>query len=59
VLRNRPIVQLLELRHEDILRDPAQAAVTINAFAGGALDISAMASAVDRSLHRNRQREPV
>ena len=54
VLRSRGGVQLLELRHENIVRDPAQVAVTINAFSGGVLDTSAMASAVDRSLHRNR-----
>jgi len=59
VLRNRSSVKLLELCHEDIVRDPAQAAVTINAFSGGSLDISAMASAVDSSLHRNRHPDSV
>jgi len=55
LLRNRSNVQLLELRYKDIVGDPAQAAVMINAFSGGTLDIRAMASAVDRSLHRNRR----
>jgi hypothetical protein len=54
VLRNRAGVQLLEIHHKDIVRDPGQAAVTINAFWSGALDSCAMVSAVDNSLHRNR-----
>jgi len=55
LLRKRSNVQLLELRYEDIVRDPAHAAVTIDAFAGGVPDMPAMASAVDRALHRNRR----
>jgi hypothetical protein len=55
VLHARPDVQLMVLRHEDILREPAEAAARINSFAGGVLDASRMASAVDASLHRNRR----
>ena len=55
-LRARPDVRLMVLRHEDILREPGEAAARVNGFAGGALDASRMESAVDPSLHRNRQR---
>lgn len=54
LLRSRPDVHLMVVRHEEILRDPRAAAARINAFAGGTFDEAAMASAVDRSLHRNR-----
>jgi predicted AlkP superfamily phosphohydrolase/phosphomutase/tetratricopeptide (TPR) repeat protein len=54
VLRGRPDVKLLVLRHEEILRDPEAAAAQVNRFAGGQLREGAMAGAVDRSLHRNR-----
>lgn len=54
MLRSREGVRLLVLRHEEILRDPAAAALAIDRFAGGGLDRERMAAAVDRSLHRNR-----
>ena len=55
VLRARSDVHLLILRHEDILRHPEESAARINGLVGGVLDASRMASAVDRSLHRNRR----
>ena len=55
VLYARPDMRLMVLRHEDILREPGEAAARINGFAGGVLDASRMASAVDASLHRNRR----
>jgi tetratricopeptide (TPR) repeat protein len=55
ILDARPDVQLLTLRHEDILREPVEAAAIINQFAGGTMDSSLMASVVDHSLHRNRR----
>lgn len=54
LLRSRPDVHLMVVRHEEILRDPRAAAARINAFAGGTFDEAAMAGAVDLSLHRNR-----
>jgi len=59
VLRARPDVRLIALRHEDILREPEQAAARINGFAGGVLDTTRMAQAVDPSLHRHRREIPV
>jgi len=54
LLRSRPDVDLMVLRHHEILKDPGAAAVLTNRFAGGGLDESRMAAAVDLSLHRNR-----
>jgi predicted AlkP superfamily phosphohydrolase/phosphomutase/tetratricopeptide (TPR) repeat protein len=54
-LKSRPDVQLLTLRYEEIVRVPAAAAEAINQFVGDELDVSRIASAVDASLHRNRQ----
>ena len=54
VLRSRKNVLLLVLRYEEILRDPGAAGLAVDRFAGGGLDLARMASAVDRSLHRNR-----
>ncbi len=54
LLSKRADVQLLMLRHENILRDPDEASSSIGNFAGGTLDTGRMAAAVDRSLHRNR-----
>lgn len=54
-LGGRPDVQLLVLRHEDVMRDPEGAARLIDGFAGGTLDQARMAAVVDGSLHRNRR----
>lgn len=45
---------VLAVRHADLIRDADTQARAINAFLGGDLDTSAMAAAVDPSLHRNR-----
>jgi hypothetical protein len=55
VLRGRPSVRLMELRYADVVRDPDQAALKINAFAGGGLDSLRIAAAVNVALHRNRR----
>jgi tetratricopeptide (TPR) repeat protein len=55
VLGGRPDVELLTLFHEDTIRWPQETAEIMNRFAGGSLDTSRMASAVDRSLYRNRR----
>jgi len=54
LLSKRADVQLLMLRHENILRDPGEASSSICNFTGGTLNTARMAAAVDRSLHRNR-----
>jgi predicted AlkP superfamily phosphohydrolase/phosphomutase/tetratricopeptide (TPR) repeat protein len=54
-LSMRRDMELLTIRHADVLRDPSAAASLLNSFAGDGLDSARMASAVDRSLHRNRR----
>lgn len=52
-LASRPDVRLLLLRYDDVLNHPVEAAQRIAEFAGGSLDITKMAAAVDPSLGRN------
>jgi hypothetical protein len=53
-LRNRPSTWLLVLQRDEVLGDPAAAAVRIGEFLGGGLDTAKMAAEVDPSLHRQR-----
>ncbi len=53
-LASRPNFVVLVIRHADLLQAPLEQAQKVNAFLGGALDESAMAAVVDRSLYRNR-----
>ncbi len=46
---------VLPLAYHSVVRDPAAAARAINSFLDGGLDESAMASAVDPALHRERK----
>jgi|SRR6185369_5744935 len=46
--------QVLYLDYPDVIKDPLREARRISAFLGRDLDVSAMASAVDASLYRNR-----
>ncbi len=47
-------VPFLEVSHRATLKDPAATAAAVHAFLGGVLDVAAMASAVDPTLHRER-----
>jgi hypothetical protein len=53
-LSARPDVHLLILRYQDVVRDPATAALQIKLFLGSTLSETRMAAAVEPSLHRNR-----
>jgi len=53
-LANRPETQALYVRHEDVLRDPAEAARAINGFLGGGLATDRMAAEVRPALRRHR-----
>jgi hypothetical protein len=53
-LATQPNLQTLYLQYNDIIADPEQAARQINSFLGGNLDVTAMATAVDPTLYRNR-----
>src|SRR5262249_21043463 len=47
-------IRVLEVEYRDLTTDPLTAARAVNSFLGGALDESAMAAAIEPSLHRNR-----
>ncbi len=53
-LAARPNFAVLRVGHADLIRDARGQARAISEFLGGGLDESAMAAAVDPSLHRNR-----
>ncbi|MBX3372894.1 MAG: sulfotransferase [Phycisphaeraceae bacterium] len=49
-----PCFRVLDVRYADVVGDPAGESARIGAFLGGGLDLSAMATAVDPALWRNR-----
>jgi hypothetical protein len=52
--RSRPNFELIEIRYQDAVADPAAASRAVNGFLGGRLDEAAMRAAVEESLYRNR-----
>ncbi len=54
LLAGEPRFEVLYLRHEEVVGNPPSAAEQIARFIGGRLDVQAMATAVDPSLHRTR-----
>jgi hypothetical protein len=52
--RSRPNFELIEIRYQDAVADPAAASRAVNEFLGGRLDEAAMRAAVEESLYRNR-----
>jgi len=52
--RTRPNFELIELRYQEAIADPAAASRAVNQFLGGRLDEAAMRAAVDATLYRNR-----
>jgi len=54
-LKEQPHMEVLYLDYQQVLQDPVGEARKINQFLGGGLDVQAMASAVDHSLHRQRR----
>ena len=55
LVRNRPNFEMLEVRYDAAVKDPASAVKATNAFLGGTLDETAMRAAVDAELYRNRR----
>jgi hypothetical protein len=53
-LANQADTETVYLHHHEVIANPAVAAETINEFLGGAMDVSAMTTVVDPSLHRQR-----
>ena len=54
LLTTSPQFDLLEVRHEVVIKDPLGEAKRIHQFLGRPLDVEKMAAAVDPKLHRNR-----
>lgn len=54
LLTSSPQFELLEVRHEVVIKDPLGEARKIQQFLGRPLDVDKMAAAVDPKLHRNR-----
>ena len=54
LLTTSPQFELLEVRHEVVIKDPLGEAKRIQQFLGRPLDVEKMAAAVDPKLHRNR-----
>lgn len=50
-------MRVLMVDHRHALEHPHDTAMTVNAFLGGGLDDDAMASIIDRALHRQRSHE--
>ena len=53
-LAARPHCDVLYVEHRRAVSEPSAVAEEVGAFVGGALDVAAMAGAVDASLYRNR-----
>ena len=54
-LRYRKNFQSISLKYEEVIQDPAGHAKRVNDFLGGNLDVTAMTSAVEAGLYRNRK----
>jgi hypothetical protein len=53
--RQRANFEMLEVRYDQAVKDPAGAVQATSAFLGGGLDVAAMRVAVDAELYRNRR----
>jgi predicted AlkP superfamily phosphohydrolase/phosphomutase/tetratricopeptide (TPR) repeat protein len=58
-IRENPRARVLYLDHSNVIRDPMAAAVSIDRFLGGGLNVSPMAEQVNPLLHRNKADKPV
>lgn len=55
LVRKRPNFEILEVRYDQAVNAPAEAAHAVNEFLGGTLDERAMRAAIDAELYRNRR----
>ena len=49
--------RLIEVRYDEAIKDPRTAAVAVNAFLGGKLDVEKMTEVADPKLYRNRKEQ--
>jgi sulfotransferase family protein len=54
LIRKRPNLEMLEFRYDEAVRNPKDAARSVNVFLGGKLDEGAMSRVIDGELYRNR-----
>ena len=54
LVRKRPNLEMLEFRYDEAVRNPKDAARSVNVFLGGKLDEGAMSRVIDGELYRNR-----
>ena len=54
LIRKRPNLEMLEFRYDEAVRNPKDAARSVNVFLGGKLDEGAMSTVIDGELYRNR-----
>ena len=54
LIRKRPNLEMLEFRYDEAVRNPKDAARSVNVFLGGNLDEGAMSRVIDGELYRNR-----
>jgi hypothetical protein len=54
LIRKRPNLEMLEFRYDEAVRNPKEAARSVNTFLGGKLDERAMSAVIDGELYRNR-----
>lgn len=54
LIRKRPNLEMLEFRYDEAVRNPKDAARSVNTFLGGKLDERAMSAVIDGELYRNR-----
>lgn len=55
-LSQQPNIEVVYVDYNELLDDPAPAIQTINHFLGGGLDAQAMASVIDKTLYRQRDK---
>ncbi len=54
LIRKSPNLEMLEFRYDEAVRNPRDAARSVNVFLGGKLDEGAMSAVIDGELYRNR-----
>jgi hypothetical protein len=55
MVKKRPNFEMLDVRYDQAVKNPRDAAKAVNAFLGGMLDEVAMVKTVDAELYRNRR----
>ncbi len=59
MVRKRDNVEMIEVRYDETVNDPAATAKAVNTFLGGKLDEAKMKEAVDAELYRNKKGKTV